>query len=85
MTAALPFEWPEDAPADRRHSRLREILMQQGAAGASVAKLHAWLSAEGLNVARETLFRWLVLDEAAGLAVRSGSRHATTWHWSSPA
>jgi hypothetical protein len=74
---------PYRAPADRRHVRVREILAQQGSQGATIAQLHRWLSAEGLNVPRETLHRWLAGDETAGLVHRGPGRTeaGVIWYW----
>jgi hypothetical protein len=78
MTAEAAPDWE---PADRRHARLREILAQQGTEGATLRQLQAWLSAEGLNVARETLHRWLIADQEAGLVHGHHVPAGLRWFW----
>ena len=47
--------------------RYREMLAARKAFGASTAQLMRWLKEEGLEVARETLQRWMRADSQAGL------------------
>jgi hypothetical protein len=72
-----------DDPGQRlrpERKRMRELLIQRGPAGYTAGKLWDQLCSEGLNVARETVCRWLAADEKKGYVFRTG-KPRSRWVW----
>ena len=67
--------------ADRRHTRMREMLAQQGERGASSRQLAGWLSGEGLNTPLDRVQGWLAQDMNTGLTRMVAPLH---WVWTGP-
>lgn len=78
-SSALSEQLPHPA-----HERMRELLIQRGQEGYLSSKLWDKLCDEGLDVARETVHRWLSTDERLGYIIRTG-KPRSRWVWAGDA
>jgi hypothetical protein len=72
-----------DDPGQRLHparKRMRQLLIERGHDGYRAGILHEQLCTEGLNVARETVQRWLNADEKKGYVFRT-DKPRSKWVW----
>ena len=72
-----------DDPGQKLHparKRMRQLLIDRGHDGYQAGKLHEQICKEGLNVARETMQRWLNADEKKGYVFRTG-KPRSRWVW----
>jgi hypothetical protein len=53
------------------HTRMLQLLRESGVKGMSVMAIGRALDAEGMSVARQTLYRWLAGDLAAGKVIQA--------------
>jgi hypothetical protein len=67
-------------PLHPARKRMRQLLMQRGRDGYRAGILHEQLCSEGLNVARETVQRWLNADEKLGYVFRT-DKPRSKWVW----